>query len=154
MVLGLRLFLEKNTKELHFGLLNILLLVLKNSFNYCFCKYCQGRKWRTGRRTYCSLCRLAYDSYEFEKRCDYAQVDFDGLCQIAKDILPYLEEYFEVGDHNRILDLFDDEYTSYIRDRHGKLTTTLRQKIESTTKLKKLNSQENYCFYMNDFLIF
>ena len=38
MVLGLQLFLEKNTKELHFGLLNILLLAGKNSFEYCFCK--------------------------------------------------------------------------------------------------------------------
>ena len=37
-VLGIKLFLEKNVKELHFGLLNILLLAAKNSFEYCFCK--------------------------------------------------------------------------------------------------------------------
>ena len=98
MVLGIKLFLERNTKELDYGLLNIFLLAEKNSFEYCFCKYYQGCGWKTGRRTYCPLCKLAYDSYEFEKRCDYAQFDFDALYQIAKEILPYLEESFEVGN--------------------------------------------------------
>ena len=136
MVLGLQLFLERNTKELHFGLLNILLLAGKNSFEYCLWKDYQGCEWRTGRKTYCPLCRLAYECYEFEKRCDFAQFNFDGLCQIAKDILPYLEECFEVGDPQRIYELFDDEYSSYIRDKqNGKITTTLRQRIQFDIEL-------------------
>ena len=116
MVLGIKLFLEKNTKELHFGLLNILLLAAKNRFEYCFCNYYHGCRWRTGRRTYCPLCKMAYNSYEFEKRCDYAQFDFDALCQIAMEILPYLEECFVVGNSDEIQELFDDEYNSYIRE--------------------------------------
>ena len=146
MVLGIKLFLEKNAKELHFGLLNILLLAEKNNFAYCLCKYYQGCMLRTGRRTYCPLFKLAYDSYEFGKRCDYAQFDFDALCQIAKEILPYLEECFEVGNSDEILELFDDEYSSYIRDSYNgsKPTTTLRQRIETDTKLKELSGEMKY----------
>ena len=71
-----------------------------------------------------------------EKRCDFAQFNFDGLCQIAKDILPYLEECFEVGDPQRIYELFDDEYSSYIRyKQNGKITTTLRQRIQFDIEL-------------------
>ena len=62
------------------------------------------------------------------------------------EILPYLEECFEVGDFDRILELFDDEYNSYTRDSYNgsKLTTTLRERIQYDTELKKLNSEENY----------
>ena len=146
MVLGIKLFLEKNAKDLHFGLLNILLLTEKSRFVYCFRKYYQGCKWKTERKTYCALCKLAYDSYEFEKKCDYAQFDFDALCQIEMEILPYLEECFEVGNSDEILELFDDEYNSYIQDNYNgsKLTTTLRQRIATDTKLKKLNGEMEY----------
>ena len=150
MVLGLQLFLEKNAKELHVGLLNILLLAGKNSFEYCFCNYYQGCEWRTGRRTYCPLCKLAYDSYEFEKRCDYGQFNFDALYQIAMETLPYLEECFEVGDSDRILELFDDEYNSYTRESYNgsKLTTTLRERIQYDTEIKELNGEKNYLKFL------
>ena len=145
MVLGLKFFLERNAKELHYGLLNILLLASTKCSDYCFCKYYEDRLWKTGRRTDCALCKSANDSYEFEKRCNYTRLDFDTLCQIAKEILPYLEECFEVGDHEKIFELSDDEYSSCIRKSDGSKTeTTLTERIKFDIELEKLNGRMKY----------
>ena len=150
MVLGLKLFLERNAKELHYGLLNILLLVSTKCLDYFFCKYYEGCPCRTDKRTYCALSKLAYDSYEFEKRCSYAHLNFDALCQIVKELLPYLEECFEVGDNEKVFELFDDECSSYIRESDGsKSETTLTERIKFDIELEKLNGRMKYLDFIN-----
>ena len=86
LVLGVHFYKKKEAKELHFGILNLILQILNNGWHYCFCNEYAGCEWKYGQKKYCPLCRTIVDLGDIEKRCDFAQYDFDKLCEISDTI--------------------------------------------------------------------
>ena len=144
LMLGIHFFMVRNAKELHFAILDIFLKVLYKGGLYYFCDEYSGYEDYYWRKRYCTLCQIPVDLHNTEKLCDYAQCAFDELCKIALNFVPYLEECFDVMDSETLIELFNDrQHSTYTRDSYTG-ETTLEEKIEFTTKLKRLNGEEKY----------
>ena len=147
LMLGLRFFMVRNAKELHFAILDVFLKVLYKGRLYSFCDEYSGCEDYYWRKRYCPLCQIPVDLHNAEKLCDYKQFPLDELCKISLKFVPYLKECFDVMDSETLIELFNDrQHSTYTRDSYtgAKTETTLEEEIEFTTKLKRLNGEEKY----------
>lgn len=84
---GSEIYKGKNWKELHYGLLNIVLQIIYDGWFYCFCeKYagCIQSKW--GEKKHCPVSKLQIDFSNIEERADCPQIDFDELTKISDEL--------------------------------------------------------------------
>ena len=124
--------MERNAKELHFAILNLFLKVCYQESYYCFCSEYSGCEDFYWRKKYFPLCRTPVDLYNMEKLCDYAQFDFDKLCEITKKFVHYLEECFEVKCTRDLMDLFNGhQHSTYRRDNYTGAKTELTLEEET-----------------------
>ena len=105
-------YFNRDTKNLHFVILNLFLKIRQKINEYCSCdKYSGCANYFTiyGRnRHYCALCRILFDLCNTKKECYDSQFDLDELLEIADRFLPYLKECFNViGDDDSFVELFN-----------------------------------------------
>ena len=147
---------KTDAKELHFGILNLVLKVIYDGCHYCFCNEYAGCEKENGERVYGPICKIAYDFGDIEKRCNFAQFDFHALCKIAKELFPYLDECFEVKYSDDLLELVNHGqfYYSHRGNYAGvKNEASLREMIKMTTDLKIRNGEKNILsFFFNSLL--
>ena len=137
-VMAEKIYKEKDIEEFYFGILNCFLHMVYDASHYCFCNGYLGCEDQYGTKKYCPLCRIHCDLPDFEKRLDKVRLDFDKLCDLATELLPYIKECFECGPYS-IDELFQGEYCTYYRDNYTgmKTTTYLREQIEFDRQFKK-----------------
>ena len=135
----------KNTKDLHYELLNTLSLIcFDTGFYYCFCDKYQDCQNEYGQQYSCLLYQIPIEFRNFEEYLGRNQYNILSLKQFAFCLFPFLEECYKV--HKPFLEAFSGHYTWSSRDWNTgeKSELSLKEIIEYNDYLKKLNGKEKY----------
>ena len=144
-------FFEKNLyhyetiEDLHHKLLNIMLLITRKGWFYCFCNKYKGceldynQGWRL-----CRLCQIPVYLNNFEEYLDRAQFDLFKLKRFDFKLFPMLLECYVYDKQS--LEAFSGRFHYSSRDRHtgSKNETSLQDQTKFTTDLKKRNREKKF----------
>ena len=139
-----KLYHYESVEDLHYKLLNIMLLIVHNGYHYCFCNKYRGCKLDYNRgRLLCPLCQIPVYLNNFEEYLDRAQFDLFKLKQFGFKLYPMLLECYVFN--KRSLEAFSGHFCYSSRTiTQTKNETSLKHQIEFTTDLKRRNGEKKY----------
>ena len=140
-----KLYQYGTVEDLHYKLLNIMLLITHNSWFYCFCWKYEGCELSHNRgRALCPLCIISIYLSEYEEELDRNQFNLFALKQFDFELFPLLMECYRVNQ--RSLESFSGHFCYSSRDRYTgqKSEAPLKEQIKFTTKIKEVNGEKKY----------
>ena len=112
-----KLYHYENTEVLHYKLLNIILLIVRNGWFRSFCNKYQGCELNYNRRRrFCLLCCIPDYFDNFEEELDHAQLDFFKLKMFDFKLFSLLLECYVY--EKRSLEALSGHFYYSSRDRY------------------------------------